>query len=520
MHASRQTLQLFLLACLLVAAVFVVEVRWGLNMGDEGYQYNGTLMTATGLMPIADFQSYDPGRYYWATPFFNFGGPTYFSLRLANAMFKVIGLFFGLLVLRRIYDRPGYLVLGAVCLLLWMEPRHKVFEHSWAMILVYVATLVAEDPRPRRWLVAGLAVGLAAFFGRNIGAYGGLGMLILAGILLWHRPPIRIVASGSALVAGVMVGYSPMGVLTVINPEFLPELIRSATDQLAQGSSSASLPVPWPWRVAGWQRGLTGVMFLALPLTFGAVLAWLVIRRNLRLQPLAPLAGAACVGIIFQNQAFARADFPHLAQAIHPLLLTVLALPLLLREEYRGAVRQTSLAIILVVTCLAVVPRTASYQRFVGPAFEPIQIAGGELMLAPYWTKKLAAFKSFSEICMGPEDTIYINAGFQTLYSVIAKQPPVWEIGTWLARPMFYQRKMVRQLEENNVWWAVLPDVALDGIEERHFRNTHPLVWSYFENHFVRIKKGAILDGFSIWRRRDAGGRVGVESARLPIACH
>ena len=143
-----------------------------LNLQDEGFLWYGVLRVLDGAVPLRDFQSYDPGRYYWCAAWTPLFGDGIAGLRRGLVMFQACGLFCGLLVARRVL-RPAWLVapLGAA-LLLWSFPRYKAFEPALALMAVLVATRLVEAPTRGRHFAAGMFVGLAACFGRNHGIYG------------------------------------------------------------------------------------------------------------------------------------------------------------------------------------------------------------------------------------------------------------------------------------------------------------------------------------------------------------
>ncbi|HVT19636.1 MAG TPA: hypothetical protein VHQ90_26065 [Thermoanaerobaculia bacterium] len=176
-----------LLAVSLAGASFLAQGRIGFNIADEGFLWYGAVATAHGDVPLRDFYSYDPGRYYWAAAWARLLGDGILALRLSTAIFAAIGLWLGLLAARRVVTGPWALALAGAMLLAWMSPRHKLFEPSVAMAAVWAGARLAERPSRGRHFAAGVLVGLAGFLGKNLGLYCGAALLAL--ILVRHFWP-------------------------------------------------------------------------------------------------------------------------------------------------------------------------------------------------------------------------------------------------------------------------------------------------------------------------------------------
>src|SRR4029434_10308176 len=117
---------------------------------DEGFLWYGVQRTAAGEVPLRDFQSYDPGRYYWCAAGAAVFGRGLVALRLSEMFAQCVGLYFGLLAARRLTYHLG--VLGAIGLMLtaWMFPSHKIFDHALLLTGIWMATRMVERPsRPR-----------------------------------------------------------------------------------------------------------------------------------------------------------------------------------------------------------------------------------------------------------------------------------------------------------------------------------------------------------------------------------
>src|SRR5438105_3497367 len=115
------SLNLILLSALLVVLFFLLQGDIGLNLADEGFLWYGTIRTALGDIPIRDFQSYDPGRYYWGALWFKvLRSDGIMALRMSQAIFQFLGLSLALLLLRRVLSSWLALVVAGGVLLLWM----------------------------------------------------------------------------------------------------------------------------------------------------------------------------------------------------------------------------------------------------------------------------------------------------------------------------------------------------------------------------------------------------------------
>lgn len=166
---AKNIVPAFALSSGLTFLFYLLQADIGISLADEGFLWYGTIATAGGQIPFRDFNSYDPGRYLWTAGWSFVLGDGIMALRLSTTIFKMIGLGFGLLALRRVISSWRGLLLAGLFLELWMFPRFKSFEHGLAMMAVYFCVWLIENPSPRRHFIVGIFVGLAAFFGRNHG---------------------------------------------------------------------------------------------------------------------------------------------------------------------------------------------------------------------------------------------------------------------------------------------------------------------------------------------------------------
>ncbi|MBY0377021.1 MAG: hypothetical protein K2Q33_00475 [Gammaproteobacteria bacterium] len=157
----------------------------GFGLADEGYLWYGAQRVLLGEIPLRDFMSYDPGRYYWSAALVSLNGQdSIMALRVSVAVFQIFGLGVGLWLIARSQKKQNfiYVLLSAVILAAWMFPRHKLFDIAISLFLMGVLTLLIESPQKKSFFITGFFVGLFAVFGRNHGVYALASSL---GLLIW-----------------------------------------------------------------------------------------------------------------------------------------------------------------------------------------------------------------------------------------------------------------------------------------------------------------------------------------------
>src|SRR5687768_6153892 len=216
--------QILAFASFVVFALFLWQGHKGFSLWDEGFLWYGAQRVRLGEVPIRDFMSYDPGRYYWSAALMSLWRDNgIIALRGAVAVFQVMGLFVALLLIAQSVRAPSfpYLFLSAITFAVWMYPRHKLFDISLSILLIGVLAFLVQHPTSRRYFLTGLCVGLVAVFGRNHGVYGVLGSL---GVMVWltiKRVDEPGFLKGVTLWAiGVMAGFAPMLLMVLLVPGF------------------------------------------------------------------------------------------------------------------------------------------------------------------------------------------------------------------------------------------------------------------------------------------------------------
>jgi hypothetical protein len=488
------------LALLLTATVFLLQRRIDFNVSDEGFLWEGAVLTAHGKVPLRDFYSYDPGRYLWAAAWSKVFGEGILALRLSTALFQAAGLLCGLLAARRALPRAWQLTLAGILLVVWMGPRHKLFEPALAMAAVYVAVLLIERPSPRRHLLAGALVGFAGVMGKNHGGYTMLAFLVLILWLHWRRiAPGRLARDLGIWLAGIAAGALPLVAMLAFVPRFLPAYFDSISFFLHQGRTNFGLPVPWPW-VGSWE-GLEGVQalqrlalgagFLLLPAGVAAALLFLPGTTAATAGRRALLLAGGTVGLFYLHHAFSRADPYHLLQSIHPVLLALLGLPAALDGWARRLAAGAVAALLAFLTLFAAVPQAPLYAEQTArkplDRFVPCRLGGDELRIPERSASLFSEIERQIDARTAPGEPVLLIPHLPGLYPALGRESPISDFyPIWPAQGA-RDETMRNEIEAAGVRLAVYTDYTAGEEPELSFPHTHPLVWAYLQVSFVRI---------------------------------
>lgn len=503
MTFARHQSTRFDLICAFAMSTFIVlasslwQGKIGFNLWDEGFLWYGAQRVMQGEVPLRDFMAYDPGRYYWSAAVMSVTGSSgIMALRLSLDIFQALGLFIGLVLIARAGRLHGkhslsFLFLCGLILACWMLPRHKIFDLSISIFLTAALSFLVEKPTIRRYFLAGSCVGLAAFFGRNHGVYGAAGSL---GVLAWlHiksnvRPAFSMACA--SWIAGVALGFSPILFMVALVPGFGSAFLESVRLLFEMKTTNISLPVPWPWTVdfssnsfiETGRRLLVGALFVCLPLSGGAAIVWLIMRKNRSWLLPGSFVSAAFLTIPYAHYAYSRADVGHLAQGLFPFLIG--SLTLLSTQSKR---LKWTLTIVLAGASFWA---TSAYQPG-GQCIKKDQctlseISGSSIEVDINTANDIELLRALAAKYAANGQNILVAPFWPGAYSLLERSSPMWTIYALWPRSTEFQNKEIEQIKRAAPKLALIYDFPLDGRDDLRFRNTYPLLYKYIQENFER----------------------------------
>jgi hypothetical protein len=481
-----------LVSGVLVVGSFVWQGGYGFNIGDEGFLWYGVQRVRIGEVPLLDFMSYDPGRYYWSaalTAVLQDDG--IMALRGTVAAFQLFGLLVGLLLLWQGESRVDttLFTLAAITLITWMYPRHKLFDISLSIALVGVLTFLVQQPSRRRFLLAGVAVGLVAVFGRNHGVYGLAGILGAVVYLACRQLNIAGPMSGLACcIGGIVIGYLPILVLTAFVPGFAAVFWESIRSIFERGATNLPLPVPWPWLVpitrmppaAAAADVLTGVFFIMV-LAFGVCSILWVIRQVLRQRPVPPeFVASSVLALPYVHYAFSRADVGHLAQGIFPFLIGLFVL----LNNWPKKARRIAALVLAGASLTVMLPLHPGWECRVSESCVAADAAGDLLKVDRNTARILAMLKDTVDQYAPDGRSFVVTPLAPGAYALFRRKSPMWEIYALFPAGKEFQQREIERLKAARPGFVLILDVALDGRDDLRFRHTHPLIEQFVRDNF------------------------------------
>jgi hypothetical protein len=495
MKNNSLPIQILVLATFVVFLSFVWQGNKGFNLWDEGYLWYGAQRVMLGEVPMRDFMSYDLGRYYWSATIMRlWGNNGIMPLRASVAIFQAIGLFVGLLLIARTVKKQNffYLLLSAITLVVWMFPRHKLFDISLSILLIAVLTYLIQNPTSRRYFFTGLCVGLIAIFGRNHGMYGVVSSI---GVILWLSIK-RVDGSGfikgfSLWAVGVAAGFAPLLLMTLLIPGFAIAFWESITFLFEVKTTNLPLPIPWPWQVSFASvplgeaiRGvLVGLFFIAI-LVFGVLsIIWVVWQkfRNKHVSPV--LVAASFLALPYAHYAYSRADVGHLAHGIFPLLIGCLVLMATQPDKIKW-----SLAIMLCGASLWVMRVFhPGWQCYDSKQCVNVEISGDNLLVDSSTANDVEFLRKLVDQYAPNGQSFIVTPFWPGAYALLERKSPLWEIYAVYPRTNNFELAEIVRIKNSNPFLVLIIDIPLDGREDLRFQNTHPLIERYIRNHFERL---------------------------------
>lgn len=507
----RDYQHVFWLAALAIALSvgwFLLDGDVRLNLADEGLLWYGTQAVRLGLVPVRDFQSYDPGRYFWTAAWSFCLGQGVLSLRLSCVFFQCLGVIAGLLAARRLSKNWLFLICIAVLLCAWMHPRYKVFEQSIALMAVYAGVLLLERPSARRHWWVGVFGGVAAFIGCNHGAYHVLafGLLIAwaaraDGWRTWLR---RTLVWG----AGLLAGYTPQWLLFIFAPGYFREFVRYLKAIVSNGTNLV-MPIPWPWLVPKvyplwlYIAGIVeGCFYLAIPIFFALVALRALQSRQKKVSLHPVLIAAACVSLPYTHYVFSRPDIVHLSHGMPTVALGTIAVGFSFGGRWRR-LGHVLPALLLVASVTANLYWIGITFKLLAPpkSLIAVEVKGERMLLTEYQYRVLASAHHLAHDLAKPDEPILFLPLMPGLYPFTGRLSPVKRIYFVFPSPE-EDRALLAEIEAARVEWVMLQDYALDDRDDLRFRNTNPMVFEYFRKNFGAVPIATLPSDQVVLHRR------------------
>lgn len=479
----------------------------GFSLWDEGYLWYGVQRVMLGEVPLRDFMSYDPGRYYWSATLMKLWGDNgIMALRSAVAVFQALGLFVGLMLITRVAKKNVlYVLLSTIVLLAWMFPRHKLFDISLSIFSISTLTMLIQNPTSRRYFGAGMYAGLAAVFGRNHGMYcvvASIGAIIWLNIKCTSGP--SLVKGCVIWVAGVITGYTPMLFMILLVQGFAVSFWDSILFLFEIKATNLPLPIPWPWLVNfnllslcdSIYHVLVGFFFIAI-IIYGTVAIIWTVWKKVEDKDISPvLVATAFLALPYAHVAYSRADVSHLAQGIFPFLIACLTFLAMQPAKLKWPL------IILLCGASITVWKYNGWQCGGNERCTEIKVSSSLLEVNADTANAIALLRMLAAQYAPDGQSFIVTPFWPGAYALLERRSPLWEIYALFPRSKTFEHTEIERIKTARPAFVMILDHSIDGRDELRFRNTHPLTYQYIINNFERLP-GTLNPAYHIYKRKE-----------------
>lgn len=501
MQGREVTWWFLLCLCSLIASAFFVS-SWNLsiNIQDEGYLWYGTQQVSKGMIPVRDFESYDPLRYYViAAVQYIVHDTSIWSVRLTSAIVSAVSVFITLLLINK-HSKQKFsvilLIIVAITSYLWMFPSHKVYDILASLLVLLGLGYWIDRSNLRAAFLIGFLCAVAAQINRNHGLYGAVSTVcVLVWIIRQREQHWRDILQQIVLIgAGCLTGLLPFVSMVLLVPGFGDAYIKYQVMYFVEvNATNLYKPIPWPWNVNLSNRSWGSVTSQLLIGTFfcfvilATLVGWTLLvwhwykKQTQRINPY--FVASAVLVPIYAHHIFSRADLGHLTQGFMPVLLMT---TFFLRE--RVTLRWNTVFLVFTVARL-----------FVMIPVHPLYVCRNDA--CPSITVNGVMYQGNRQITTNISNIVdvIVQKNAQTSFAIVHYSPgiyallnatsPIYFSYNVYAQPTDEEQVQIAQLEQKRIQLVLVDTAKVDGRQDLGFARTSPLTYAYIRSTYTYAGK-------------------------------
>lgn len=511
---NNETISYLIISSSWVAIAWLLQGHLGINLADEGYLWYGSIAVLSDQLPIRDFQAYDIGRYYWCAFYmWLFKDTGIVMLRIALAMFQIMGLFSFMQILKRVSKKKIFLVIATAFSLICMFPFHKVIDISVSIMTVYALILWFERKNVQARLALGVYLGIVGLIGRNHILYALLALITISSICVLKAGRLNInVAMIKVLIrnsleigTGMLIGYSPMIFLLALDFDFLKAFVESIRYLFVIKATNLHLPIPMPWAYPllgmdyiGKVRGATfAYLLLIMPLVY---LSLIFKIKVCDLYKNRVILAASAVGLFYLHYTYSRADVSHLGHSIQPFIILMFAWLFSTRKGIMGKLMPSVFIGMSIFVFIFQQPFLIK-QYYPNYLCEHVKIRGDAILCDSDSAEVIRGFQRFNKVISEKKHSLLVLPNLCAIYPILDRESPTKTIFYVFPETVKNQNKSISEIEKFSTEWIVVIDFKLDNREDLRFKNTNPIFHKYIEEYYDKIDTKIFPTNYTVYKR-------------------
>ena len=116
-----------------------------------------------------------------------------------------------------------------------------------------------------------------------------------------------------------------------------------------------------------------------------------------------------------------------------------------------------------------------------------IEVSGSDLIVKPDTASDINLLRKIADEHAPDNQSFIVTPFWPGAYALLERRSPMWENYALFPRSQTFEQVEIERIKLAKPGFALVFDLALDQRDELRFRNTHPLIHQYIQDHFEQL---------------------------------